>query len=92
MPALSEVPRAAMTANRGRRDQRGGDRRECRRRSVEQPLSGGRLLEDLVSQPHAIEPVTAGIQTGDLDGQAAGERRLAHRAAASASIDGGRMP
>ena len=57
MPALSEVPRAAMTANRGRRDaHRGGDRGERRRRGVEQPLGGGRLLEDLVSQPHAMSP------------------------------------
>ena len=57
MPALSEVPRAAMTANRGRRDRdRGGDRGERRRRRVEQPLGGGRLLQDLVSQPHAMSP------------------------------------
>ena len=57
MPALSEVPRAAMTANRGRRDRNAaGDRGECRRRRVEQPPSGGRLLEDLVPQPHAMSP------------------------------------
>ena len=57
MPALSDVPRAAMTANRGRRDSNAAEiganavGAESSSRSI-----GGRLLEDLVSQPHAISP------------------------------------
>ena len=44
-----------MTANRGRRDRdRGRDRGERRGRRVEQPLDRGRLLEDLVPQPHVM--------------------------------------
>ncbi len=69
MPALSEVPRAAMTANRGRRDLTAAAiGANAVGAAVEQPLNGGGLLQDLVSQAHAREPAAdraAGADEGD---------------------------